>query len=399
MTNRLFSLLFLVLTADGLMVFLTPVVVYLLTGSLAYSGLSYAIWWLPRLILIPLIGKYIDNTGVRPLSIISDCIKTAGCLLLIFSNFTDPLTIAIAFGATGSLISIGNSQTMIAYEKLIAMLSKQREHHVNLMARMDFLGMIIGPVVGMLLIDYGYKTLLLIPCVFYLINAWYFYRHAGQLDKVQEAAHFPTTGLTLAPPKHPFIALQFILSTPVILAIIGLAVGNNMFDGLVESAGTALIDQNMQLPVKYFGLIDVAAGVCGVAGTYLYGAMLAKLSRTLLLSTGLVIIIIPSLLLIFHTSSLIIFILCYAITIIGKVITGNINRVMRIEIIPTPILASTSSLVVLFCQSILPVVGFTLFLLAGNNQAVLWLMMTAVVITIISGALLLLLLKRKAAIG
>ncbi|KOC91959.1 MFS transporter [Winslowiella iniecta] len=394
MTTRLFSLLFLVLTADGLMVFLTPVVVYMLTGSLAYSGLSYAIWWLPRLILIPLIGKYIDNTGVRPLSIISDCIKVAGCLLLIFSNFTDPLTVAIAFGAVGSLISIGNSQTMIAYEKLIATLSVQREHHVNLMARMDFLGMIIGPIVGMLLIDYGYKNLLLIPCVFYLINAWYFFRAADQLNTVQLSESSST-----APEQQPFnrfIALRFILSTPLVLAIIGLALGNNMFDGLVESSGTALIDKNMQLPVKYFGLIDVAAGVCGVVGTYVYGAMLTMLSRRLLLSFGLVMIVIPSLLLIFHTSSLTIFILCYALTIIGKVITGNINRIIRIEIIPTSILASASSLVVLFCQSILPVVGFTLFLLAGNNGAVHYLMLCAVLISLLSGLLLLMLFRPEA---
>lgn len=393
MTTRLFSLLFLVLTADGLMVFLTPVVVYMLTGSLAYSGLSYAIWWLPRLILIPLIGKYIDNTGVRRLSIISDCIKVSGCLLLIFSNFTDPLTIAIAFGVVGSLISIGNSQTMIAYEKLIAMLSTQREHHVNLMARMDFLGMIIGPIVGMLLIDYGYKNLLLIPCVFYLLNAWYFFRTADQLNTVQIGE--PSTTTLEQKPINRFIALRFIMSTPVILTIIGLAIGNNMFDGLVESSGTALIDKNMQLPVKYFGLIDVAAGVCGVVGTYIYGAMLTKLSRRLLLSFGLVMIVIPSLLLIFHTSSLTIFVLCYAVTIIGKVITGNINRIIRIEIIPTSILASASSLVVLFCQSILPVVGFTLFLLAGNKGAVHYLMLCAVLISVVSGLLLLVLFKPK----
>ncbi|MCG9526216.1 MFS transporter, partial [Providencia rettgeri] len=56
MSNLFFLMLFCVLTADGLMVFLTPVLVYQLTGSIEYSGLSYALWWLPRILIIPLIG-------------------------------------------------------------------------------------------------------------------------------------------------------------------------------------------------------------------------------------------------------------------------------------------------------------------------------------------------------
>lgn len=121
-----FYLLSLVLTADGLMVFLTPVVVYMLTGSVEYSGLSYAIWWLPRIILIPLVGKFIDSIGIKPLSVIADTIKVAGCLFLILHNSSDTLIISISFGIVGSLISTGNSQSMIVYEKLIATLSEKK---------------------------------------------------------------------------------------------------------------------------------------------------------------------------------------------------------------------------------------------------------------------------------
>ena len=32
-----------------------------------------------------------------------------------------------------------------------------------------------------------------------------------------------------------------------------IAIGNNMFDGLIESRGAALIDQSMNLPIKYYG--------------------------------------------------------------------------------------------------------------------------------------------------
>ncbi|WP_231986139.1 MFS transporter [Pseudomonas asplenii] len=258
MSILLFSFLFLALTADALMTFMVPVVVYLLTGSIEYSGLSYAVWWLPRLLLIPMIGQCIDNVGIRPLSIISDIIKTAGCLFLIFQNSADPLVISIMFGVVGSLVSIGNSQTLISYEKIIATLSRAREHHINLMSRMDFLAMVIGPVVGILLIDFGYKYLLIIPCLLYFLNAGYFsWVRLNPIKKVNSKNPGSVVG------RQAVSSLGFIASVPVLLGVIFLSMGNNMFDGLIESSGAALVELNMNMPVKYFGVIDIVAGAFG----------------------------------------------------------------------------------------------------------------------------------------
>ncbi len=397
MSILLFYLLFLVLTADGLMVFLTPVVVYMLTGSIEYAGLSYAIWWLPRLILIPLIGNLIDDIGVRPLSIFSDCIKIAGCLFLIISNFQDPLMIAIAFGVVGSMVSIGNSQTMITYEKIIAVLSRNKEHHVNIMSRVDFLGMIIGPVIGMMLIDFGYKYLLIAPCVFYLINAVFFTFSSMNFDSECINSGRQDEISVKIDSDVRFASFRFIMSTPLLISIIGLAIGNNMFDGLVESSGTALIDKVMALPVKYFGFVDVSAGICGLIGTYIYSVLLKAVSRERLLLLGLCVIILPSLILVRQLDSFLVFVLCYSLTIIGKVITGNINRITRIEVIPTRILASTSSIVVLLCQSVLPVVGALLFLFGDERDFVSYLMIVAIFTSLFSGIAMSILIKKNRA--
>ncbi len=77
--------------------------------------------------LIPLIGQYIDGLGVRPVSVISDSCKIIGCLFLLIVDFSsDLVAIAISFGLVGSLISIGNSQTLISYEKIIALMSRHK---------------------------------------------------------------------------------------------------------------------------------------------------------------------------------------------------------------------------------------------------------------------------------
>ncbi|MEQ5178170.1 MULTISPECIES: MFS transporter [Proteus] len=384
-----FYMLFFVLTADGLMVFLTPVIVYQLTTSIEYSGLTYALWWLPRLFLIPLIGKYIDGLGIRPIAVISDSCKIVGCLFLLITHFTSDLMIAISFGLIGSLISIGNSQTLISYEKIIALISHHKEHHINLMSRMDFLGMVIGPLLGIVLIDFGYKYLLVIPCLFYFINAIFFLFFYARKE-------INTENINNSEEKIFFTKkFIYIFSSPILIFSVFIAIGNNMFDGLIESSGTALIDQVMNLPIKYYGFIDIAAGIFGVFGTYLYGCLNQYISRVLLTIISIAIITISSSLLVFFQSSIIIFIICYAVSIIGKVFSGNILRILRIEIIPINQLASVSSLIILLNQMILPIVGGLLFFSMGEVTVIYTLMIISIGITLISGGLLVIRLKKR----
>lgn len=382
-----FHMLFFVLTADGLMVFLTPVIVYLLTTSIEYAGLTYALWWLPRIFLIPLIGKYIDSLGVRPISIISDGFKITGCLFLLYADFTSEMMIAVSFGLVGSLISIGNSQTLISYEKIVASISNNKEHHINMMSRMDFLGMIIGPLIGIFFIDYGYKYLLVIPVIFYFINACFFLFLYKEKNRINENNSEEITFSNKV--------ITYIISSPIILFSIFVTLGNNMFDGLIESSGTALIDRSMKLPIKYYGFIDIAAGICGVLGTYLYSYLSKYISRRPLTIISILIITISSSFLVFFQGSMILFFISYAISIIGKVFSGNILRMLRIEIIPLNQLASVSSLIILLNQLILPIVGGLLFFSTGDVSVVYTLMIAAIAITLISGGLLIMCLKKR----
>lgn len=382
-----FHMLFFVLTADGLMVFLTPVIVYLLTTSIEYAGLTSALWWLPRIFLIPLIGKYIDSLGVRPISIISDGFKITGCLFLLYADFTSEMMIAVSFGLVGSLISIGNSQTLISYEKIVASISNNKEHHINMMSRMDFLGMIIGPLIGIFFIDYGYKYLLVIPVIFYFINACFFLFLYKEKNRINENNSEEITFSNKV--------ITYIISSPIILFSIFVTLGNNMFDGLIESSGTALIDRSMKLPIKYYGFIDIAAGICGVLGTYLYSYLSKYISRRPLTIISILIITISSSFLVFFQGSMILFFISYAISIIGKVFSGNILRMLRIEIIPLNQLASVSSLIILLNQLILPIVGGLLFFSTGDVSVVYTLMIAAIAITLISGGLLIMCLKKR----
>lgn len=387
MSALFFFMLFCVMTADGLMVFLTPVLVYQLTGSIEYSGLSYALWWLPRILIIPFTGKYIDRLGVRPISVSSDLIKSAGCLFLAFGSFSSGLSVAVAFGIVGSIISIGNSQTVISFEKLVSTLSRTREHHANLISRMDFFGMVAGPLIGIALIDYGYRLLLVVPCILYAANALFFILKKKELrDTRLSTSDAPASSShTEGGFKQNF---KIIFLSPVLLLCISLAAGNNMFDGLVESSGTALIDRVMGLHIKYFGLIDVAAGVCGVAGTYLYGSLNSLMSRKTMLFFAVITITVSSLLMLAYPSLFPVFVGGYALSITGKVFTGNICRMIRIETINPSNFAGASSLIVLFNQSVLPVIGMIIYFSGDSTRPVYFFMLVSVIISFTAGMIL-----------
>lgn len=386
MNPILLFFLTLVFIADGLMVFLIPVLVYAETQSLTYSGLSYALWWLPRLVLIPVLGAFIDRWGVRPVSIAADLVKCAGCLLvsLVLYLSDDPLIIAISCGLLGAVISIGNAQTVISFEKLIAFISKNVAKDANLLTRLDLVGMILGPILGMLFYHAGFILLLVVVALFYLANSLYFLISQAIPDTAQPEIAMP--GIALSPFVH--------LKKPVLIFMILLAVGNNMFDGLIESSGSAIIEKSMALPIQYFGLIDVCAGLFGFIATFLYGHWVNRLRLLTLFIFGWSTIIISSTLLIYSMNNLVFFLIFYSIGIAGKVFTGNFMRVMRISILPKHQLASVSSLVVLLNQSILPFMWLFLFLSEHYQLSITLFLLIATLISAVSGGWVLYLCRK-----
>ncbi|WP_342650281.1 MFS transporter [Pseudomonas sp. REB1044] len=377
MTRSLSLLLLLVLSADALLVFLLPVMVYAHTASLAWSGLAYAMTWLPRIGVTPLVGRSIDRWGVRKVSVLSDVLKCAGCLcvVLMLSAAPDALTVTLLGGLLSGLVAIGNTQSLIAYEKMIALVSRDVDRDVNLLCRIDQLAMITGPLCGFLCYAAGVEALLLLAAVLYVSNALCYAFSRAVPDNRCEAARDAT-----APGPGN---LKLILSTPVLVSSVVLAVGNNAFDGLVEAGAVSLIDRAMQLPIEYFAFVDVCAGICGVAATLLYPRLAAAVPALRLFSAAALLTVLASALMILSQAYLPGFLVLYALNIAGKVFMTNFCRGLRIRLVPVERLASVSSLMVLMNQAVLPVVGMTLYLLGEQARSLSVLLLAAIAISVL----------------
>lgn len=377
MTRSLSLLLLLVLSADALLVFLLPVMVYAQTASLAWSGLAYAMTWLPRIGVTPLVGRSIDRWGVRKVSVLSDVLKCAGCLcvVLMLSAAPDALTVTLLGGLLSGLVAIGNAQSLIAYEKMIALVSRDVDRDVNLLCRIDQLAMVTGPLCGFLCYAAGVEALLLLAAVLYVSNALCYAFSRVVPDNRCEA----TPDATALGPSN----LKLILSTPVLVSSVILAVGNNAFDGLVEAGAVSLIDRAMQLPIEYFAFVDVCAGVCGVAATLLYPRLAAAVPALRLFSAAALLTVLASALMILSQAYLPGFLVLYALNIAGKVFMTNFCRGLRIRLVPIERLASVSSLMVLMNQAVLPVVGMTLYLLGEQARSLSVLLLAAIAISVL----------------
>ena len=382
MNRTLSMLLLLVLSADALLMFLVPVMVYGYTASLAWSGLAYALAWLPRLLLVPLVGASIDHWGVRRVCVVSDLAKCASCLAVIvmLSRTPSALAVTVAGGLLGAVVAIGNAQSLIAYEKLIALVSTDVDRDVNVLCRVDQMAMVAGPFVGFVGYAAGPIPLMVLAGVFYLLNAaWY-----GLSDVV---AHHDICG-SHAEGGQALENLKRIVLTPLLMSTVLLALGNNAFDGLVEAGAVSLIDRAMQLPIQYFAFVDICAGLCGVIATLAYPALAAALSPLRLFVLAAAVTVVASGLMVVFQAHLVGFLALYAFNIGGKVFLGNFCRALRIRLVSVERLGSVSSLMVLMNQAILPVVGLTLYLLGDQRHSLSGLLLSAIVVTLIASVLI-----------
>ncbi|MBF8780704.1 MFS transporter [Pseudomonas fulva] len=378
MSRTLSLLLLLVLCADALLMFLVPVMVYAYTTSLAWSGMAYAMAWLPRIMVTPLVGVSIDRWGVRRVSVASDLVKCGGCLLAVLALRHEPTApvVALCSGLLGGLVAIGNAQSLIAYEKMIALVSRDVDRDVNLLCRLDQSAMIIGPLAGFVGYTAGALALLMVAAVMYAINAacYGFSRVVPrQAAHVEDKAVWPTSD-----------NMKFIFFTPVLLSSVMLACGNNAFDGLVEAGAATVIDRVMQLPVHYFAFVDICAGICGVAATLLYPRLSLVMPPLRLFTVAAGVTALAGTLMVFVQAYLLGFLALYALNIGGKVFMINFCRSLRIRVVPVERLASVSSVMVLLNQAVLPVVGLTLYWVGEHPQWLSALMLAALALTLLA---------------
>lgn len=103
------------------------------------------------------------------MSVLSDVVKLFACLGMIGVLRTEPsdLLLTLLSGLLGGLVAIGNTQSLVAYEKIMALTSKAIDRDVNLLGRIDQTAMVLG----LMLYRWGFTPMLMVTAATYAMNA------------------------------------------------------------------------------------------------------------------------------------------------------------------------------------------------------------------------------------
>ncbi|WP_428241170.1 MFS transporter [Gynuella sp.] len=358
------------LLGDLVVSLLAPILVYQYTQSLSLSGLAYAIEWLIRIVMVPLFGKLVDDSGIKKSSILFDCLKLVACLFIALITVSGVIQsevyFALLLAVLGGFISVANAQLIIIYEKYI---SENHVYRLNIERNSVFITIAdqLAMILGALIVIASYKMLAVLfvtVILSYSVNLYFFlfiYKEetpdaSGQVSDFEDNQ------------KHTSVQVGQLFLMLFIASISVSAFFSNIIDGLVEASGSYVIQSENDMPIELYALISASAGVIGFITSSLTQRLLSMNVRVRNIYCFSVILELIFGLLLFHYyyafPALLIF---YAFCIGSKIPRIVIMRKMRIELIPQAHFAKLSSLIVSISQSALPVIGVLIFYSKNNT--------------------------------
>ncbi|MBI3503949.1 MAG: MFS transporter [Proteobacteria bacterium] len=261
--NRSFlASLFLSRLADQILLFLVPLVVYRMTGSVAWSGAAFFIETLPRYVSFPVCGILCDRISPLRLLHVSQILRAA----VVFGGVAGHA----AFGGVGWLVAISalcgvlTTQGVMAREVILPqMLRGQRfEKLLSYTQIADQLGSVLGPLAGAALLD---------------VWAWEFVvAFAGALFVAADAAILlwqrAAKPVLAEPETHranwfgPLaVAARHIWHLPGLTEVVVLAAGVNLVYGVTMATSAAMVVGVLGRTDQDFAFLQAASAVASVA--------------------------------------------------------------------------------------------------------------------------------------
>lgn len=253
---------FLARLADQILLFLVPLIVFQMTGSIGWSGVAFFIETLPRYIAFPIVGILTDRLPAYPLIRWSQGLRALACLLGSLG--------AVAVGGIVWLLLLSavcgvlTMQAWIAREAILPKLfpGKRLETILSSTQIADQLGIVLGPMVaaGMLMVIPWEAAVAATAALFLLADQamlMWWRRVKPVLEDPKPAAEAWFRPLQTA--------FGHIWTVPGLKLTIFLAVGVNLVLGVTLATTAALVTGAFAQSETVFGLLQAAGAVATVA--------------------------------------------------------------------------------------------------------------------------------------
>ncbi len=233
-----FASLFLTVLADQILLFLVPLVIFQITGDVAWSGLAFFFETLPRYLTFPVAGIFCDRFPPVTLLRVSRFLRAAACLVGIGGQ--------MAFGGVWWLIGLSaaagilTTQGMLALEMvLVRAFADQRFEKVASYGQLaSQMGVVLGPLVAAYLMAvWPWEAVVVVATVLFVLADAAFLLWPGKarmtsVETGREQRH-PVADL-----RH---ALVLVWQLPGLMRAILQAAGVNLIIGATLATAAAMM--------------------------------------------------------------------------------------------------------------------------------------------------------------
>ncbi|MGQ7242482.1 MFS transporter [Salinicola sp. V024] len=247
--------------ADQMLLFLVPLVIYQLTGSVAWSGLAFFFETLPRFVAFPLCGQLCDRHRNDLLLRLGQRWRMATCVVAILGYLALP-HVAWLIGLS-AVVGVLSTQGVMAREMLLvqAFGSARYERLISHAQLFDQLGTVLGPVfAAALLAQLEWEVVVVVIALGFLlsdITVWRWQRVARPELPVPRSAS-PNGYRAL------LIAGRHLRTSPALPASIGLAMAVNLLLGTLLATAPAIVTGIQGHGEIYYGALQAGGALATV---------------------------------------------------------------------------------------------------------------------------------------
>jgi MFS family permease len=335
-----------------IVLFAAPLIVFKYTGSITYSGLSFAIEWGIGMLALPLAGVLSDRIGGTRLFAFSDFIRLVTCVtcFLLLTKFPENAFLIVSLSA--GILSYCLNTAFVALESALPRYMPASELHKaqSQLQTVDQLSLLLGPAAATLLFALvGEMTLYLIAAGAFAISfaSFFFFR---RLTEVSEGArlHSPLANLKSG------AAILFGDRRLLLLCFYGILV--NIVSCALLSIGAAMVTGTYGLSEAYFGLLNVIAALATIALMLLVPFLKSVLSMRALGSVSALGVAAGGFIVSFATGYWV-YAAGFALVVAADAMAGVYLRTERVMYIPKEHLGKTLGIMVLLIVLSYPLAG------------------------------------------
>ncbi|MCK7615450.1 MFS transporter [Roseibium sediminicola] len=280
-----FASMFLTVLADQILLFLVPLVIFQITGDVAWSGLAFFFETLPRYLTFPIAGILCDRVSPILLLRFSRILRAAACVIGIAGQ--------IAFGGVWWLIGLSaivgvlTTQGLLALELvLVRAFADQRFEKVasygQLAAQM---GVVLGPLVAAYLMAFWpWQAVVVVATVLFVLADFAFLLWPGQARMTA----LPEGG----PVRHPVAdlkhALTLVWQLPGLMQAILQAAGVNLIIGATLATAAAMMTGFFAQSEQVYAWLQVGGALATLAVLTLTAHVAFRLTTLGLTAYGLI---------------------------------------------------------------------------------------------------------------